>query len=86
MACNHILSKEKPILYIGHFSSGCEWWVTCGEQHDNPEEMTIVLPSTICEVDSTVKSMFSTLPMGFDAERKNIHSNFEIYEIEDRGV
>ena len=86
LVCNHVLNKENPILYVGHFSNGCEWWATCGEQHDAPEEMTFVSLFTIFEIDPTVEPVFADLPIDFDAQRKDASSSWEVYKIEDNSV
>ena len=80
LVCNHVLTKDRQIQYIGHFEEGCEWWVTCGEQHDDPQTMSLISLKTVFELDETLEKIIAKLPIGFDIQMNN-NRIWEIYKM-----
>ena len=74
IVCSHVLSGERPILYVSHDEDDGMWQFLCGEEHTEDEARIVSLMSAF-ELDKSV-GILSDMPCGCYAERKTIDDNW----------
>jgi hypothetical protein len=77
--CSHVLSKERPILYVAHDDEG-DWQFLCGEDHAEDDGKIISLKQAVA-LDTTVNDLYE-MPMGFGAERKTVKDKWMPFRLE----
>jgi hypothetical protein len=68
--CNHVLNRERPILYVSHDSEG-DWQFLCGQEDHTEEDAKIISLKQATELDQTINDLYE-MPVGFGAERKTV--------------
>lgn len=69
--CNHVLEKNRPILFVSHDSEDGSWQFLCGENDHSEENIRIISMEEATKLDSTVNELFE-MPEGVSAEREEI--------------
>jgi hypothetical protein len=79
--CNHVLDKERPILFASHDTDG-NWQFLCGkEDHDESNIRLISLKNTT-EIDPSVNDLWE-MPEGYGAERNEVGGNWKPFKSEE---
>lgn len=73
--CLHIVSQNKPILYIKHDDEG-DWQFLCGENHTTQDARIIALQE-IVDIDPSVNKV-SNLKCGKIAVRESKDSEWKL--------
>ena len=75
--CCHVLSGERPVLYVSHDEDGY-WQFLCGEEHEESDAGMVALHS-IYMSDKSV-GLLAELECRYSAERENVESKWVIIE------
>ena len=75
--CCHVLSGERPVLYVSHDEDGC-WQFLCGGEH-NTEDGRIISLYQAYLLDNSVKES-ADMQCGCYAERVSPGSKWKIIE------
>ena len=73
--CIHVMSKEKPILYVSHDEDG-DWQFLCGDNHTTDEARIISLYEAY-KLDNSI-SKLANMKFGKIAERTDAQSDWKI--------
>lgn len=68
--CDHVLSKQRPILYAAHDKEDGSWQFLCGQNDHTEANAKIISLKQATEIDLTVNDLYE-MPLGVGAERKN---------------
>jgi hypothetical protein len=78
--CDHVLSKERPILYASHDSEG-DWQFLCGQDDHTEENAKIISLKQVTELDQTVNDLYE-MPVNVGAERKNVKDKWTPFRLQ----
>ncbi|MCS6935644.1 MAG: DUF2185 domain-containing protein [Chitinophagales bacterium] len=82
IVCDHVLCKQRPILYAAHDKEDGSWQFLCG-QHDHTEaNAKIISLKQATEIDSTINDLFE-MPLGVGAERKTTKDKWVLFRLQD---
>ncbi len=80
--CDHVMNKEKPILFVSHDSVDSSWQFLCGIDGHTDSNIKIISLKQATELDSTINDLFE-MPEGLCAERESIGAKWKIFRIEE---
>jgi hypothetical protein len=69
LVCDHVLSRQRPILYASHDIEG-DWQFLCGKDDHTEENVKIISLKQVTDLDQTVNNLYE-MPCNVGAERKN---------------
>ena len=69
ITCNHVITRERPILYVTHDSEDGTWQFMCGKDDHDITNAQMVSLLNIIEIDNTVNDLYE-MPVGYGAERE----------------
>ncbi len=67
--CDHILSRERPILYASHDAEDGTWQFMCGQEDHTEANAKIISLKQAVEIDETINDLYE-MPLGVGAERE----------------
>lgn len=67
--CNHVINRERPILYVTHDADDGTWQFMCGKNDHDSTNVKMVSLLNIITIDSTVNDLYE-MPVGYGAERE----------------
>ncbi len=91
--CNHVLNKERPILYASYsyiddvyvdFSSGqadTSWQFLCGKEDHTDDSIRIIGLEQATKIDNTINKVYPLSP-GFCAKRKKVSGDWKVTRLE----
>ena len=82
--CDHVLSRQRPILHVTHDNDGY-WQFLCGQIDHDMATAKIISLKQATEIDNTINNLYE-MPMGVGANRKSIHYNWEPFKLPDEQV
>lgn len=68
--CDHVLNKQRPILYASHDEEDGAWQFLCGQDDHKEENAKIISLKEATELDTTINDLYE-MPLGVGAERKS---------------
>lgn len=68
--CDHVLSKQRPILYVVHDKEDSSWQFLCGQNDHTEANAKIISLKEATEIDETINDLYE-MPLGIGAEREN---------------
>ena len=77
--CNHVLEKNRPILFVSHESNDGSWQFLCGENDHSEENIRIISIEEAIKLDSTLNELYE-MPEGFGAERKEVGKKWKPFK------
>lgn len=81
IACKHVVSKKKPVLYVTHDKENGVWQFLCGDTEHANDTLHIISLKQVCKVDPTVNELYE-VPIGFGAERKTVKDEWVTFQME----
>jgi hypothetical protein len=79
--CDHVLSNQRPILFVSHDDDeDGTWQFLCGTEAHTGSNAKIVSLKQITELDPTVNELFE-MPPGVGAGRENTASNWKLFKL-----
>jgi hypothetical protein len=79
--CDHVLSKERLILYAAHDSDG-DWQFLCGQNDHTEKNAKIISLKQVTELDQTVNDLYE-MPIKVGAERKSLKDKWKPFRLQD---
>ena len=79
--CDHVLSRERPILYVSHDSEG-DWQFLCGQDDHTDENAKIISLRQATEIDQTINDLYE-MPVGVGADRKTVKDKWNPFRLQD---
>jgi hypothetical protein len=67
--CDHVLKRERPILYASHYSDDGSWQFTCGKSDHTEANAKIISLKQATEIDESINDLYE-MPLGVGAERE----------------
>lgn len=80
--CDHVLSKQRPILYAAHDKEDSSWQFLCGQNDHTEANAKIISLKQATEIDSTINDLFE-MPLGVGAERKTTKDKWVTFRLQD---
>ena len=80
--CDHVMNKEKPILFVSHDSDDSSWQFLCGTENHTDANIKIISIKQATEIDNTINDLYE-MPVGLCAERKSIGAEWKIFRMEE---
>lgn len=78
--CDHVMNKEKPILFVSHDNDDSSWQFLFGtENHTDTNIKNISIKQAI-EIDSTINELYE-MPDGLCAERESVGAEWKIFRM-----
>ncbi len=68
--CDHVLSKQRPILYVAHDKEDGSWQFLCGQDDHTEASAKIIFLKNATVIDTTINDL-DEMPLGVGAERKS---------------
>lgn len=81
IVCNHVLNKERPILYAAH-DGEADWQFLCGQDDHTEENAKIISLKQVTELDQTVNDLYE-MPIKVGAERKSVKDKWQPFKLQD---
>lgn len=78
--CNHVLEKNRPILFVSHDNEDGSWQFLCGTNDHTIENVRIITMEQATKLDSTINELFD-LPVGVGAEREQIGREWKPFKV-----
>ena len=69
--CDHVLKKERPILFVSHGNEDSNWQFLCGHEDHNEKNIRIISLQQVVDLDSSLNDLWE-MPVGVSAEREKI--------------
>ena len=80
--CDHVLSKERDILFATHDKDDSSWQFLCGADDHTEANIKIISMEQATDFDSTINDLFE-MPEGVGAEREKIGAKWTPFKISD---
>lgn len=79
--CDHVLSRERPILYVSHDGEG-DWHFLCGDDDHTEKNARIISLKQATELDQTINDLFE-MPLNTGADRKTVKDKWTPFRLVD---
>ena len=79
--CDHVLSKQRAILYVAHDKEDGSWQFLCGQDDHTDANAKIISLKQATEIDSTINDLYE-MPLGVGAERKNTKDKWTPFRLQ----
>jgi hypothetical protein len=80
IVCDHVLDKQRPILYASHDKDDGAWQFMCGQSDHTESNAKVISLKNANEIDQTINDLFE-MPLGVAAERETITSKWRPFRI-----
>lgn len=80
--CDHVLSKQRPILYVAHDKEDGSWQFLCGQDDHTEVNAKIISLKQAAEIDTTINDLYE-MPLGVGAERKSTKDKWVPFQLQD---
>ncbi|MCG8578649.1 MAG: hypothetical protein MI866_01950 [Bacteroidales bacterium] len=80
--CDHVLNKEREILFVTHDKDDSSWQFLCGESDHTENNIKVISMGETVDMDNTINDLFE-MPEGFGAEIKEIGEKWTPFKISD---
>lgn len=78
--CDHVMNRQRPILYVAHFASDSYWQFTCGQSDHADENIKIISLLHATQIDNSINELYE-MPLGVGAERNSINDQWEPFRL-----
>ncbi len=79
IVCDHVFSKERPILYVAHDGEG-DWQFLCGQKDHTEANAKVISLKHVTELDHTVNDLHE-MPINVGAERSSIKEKWRPFRL-----
>ncbi len=69
--CDHVLKKERDILFVTHDHEDSSWQFLCGQDDHTDDNIRIISLEEATKLDNSINELFE-MPVGVGAEREKI--------------
>ncbi len=81
IVCDHVLNKERPILYAAHDGEQ-DWQFLCGKEDHTEKNAKVISLKQVTELDQTINDLYE-MPIKVGAERINVKDKWKPFRLED---
>ena len=78
--CNHVMNKERPILYVAHDSDEGSWQFLCGFDDHSDDSARIISMKQATLIDPSINALHE-MPEGIGAQRASINDRWEPFRL-----
>jgi hypothetical protein len=79
--CDHVLSRQRPILHVTHDHDGY-WQFICGQNDHDEINGKIISIGQATAIDSTINTLYE-MAIGVGADRQSVNDNWKPYKLAD---
>ncbi len=80
--CDHVLNKEREILFVTHDKDDSSWQFLCGENDHTEKNIKVISMGEAVDMDNSINDLFE-IPEGIGAERREIGEKWTPFKILD---
>ena len=80
--CDHILNKQRPILYVSHDDEDGGWQFLCGHEEHSEENAKVISLKQATEIDESINYLYE-MPLGYGAERTSVEDTWAPFKMAD---
>jgi len=80
--CDHVLSRQRPILRVTHDAEDGIWQFMCGHNDHDESNAKLLSLKQITEIDNSLNAL-SEMPLGCGAERESINEEWQGFTLEE---
>lgn len=80
--CDHVLSKQRPILYASHDKEDESWQFLCGQDDHTEANAKVISLKQATQIDGTINDLYE-MPAGFETERKSAKEKWALFRLQD---
>jgi len=77
--CDHVLNRDRPILYAAHDQEG-DWQFLCGHEDHTDGNAKVISLKQATELDPTVNDLYD-MPLNVGAERKSVQDKWQPFRM-----
>jgi hypothetical protein len=74
-SCDHVVNKERPILYVSHDAEDGSWQFLCGQDDYTEANGKIISLKNATEIDETINDLYE-MPLGVSAKRESVNAKW----------
>ena len=74
--CDHVMKKDRPILFVCHDKEDSYWQFLCGQSDHSDENIKLISLEEVTLIDESVNDLFE-MPLGVCAEREKVGANWK---------
>jgi hypothetical protein len=78
--CDHVLNKERDILFVTQDKDDYSWQFLCGKDDHTDSSIKIISMEEATDLDSSINDLFE-MPEGFGAEREKVGLKWNPFRI-----
>lgn len=79
IVCEHILNKERPILFVAHDEDG-GWQFMCGADDHTEKDVKVISLKQATDIDQSINELFE-MPINVGAERESIDDKWKPFRL-----
>lgn len=79
IVCDHILNKERPILYVAHDNDG-DWQFLCGDDDHHEGIAKVISLKQVTEIDESINDLYE-MPTNVSAFRQSIGAKWQPFRL-----
>lgn len=80
--CDHVLAKQRPILYASHDKEEGSWQFMCGQNDHTESNVKLISLEEATKIDSTINALHD-MPLGVGAERQSIKDKWVPFRLQE---
>ncbi|MGE5458399.1 MAG: DUF2185 domain-containing protein [Methanococcaceae archaeon] len=73
--CDHVLNKERPVLYVTYDLEDGGWQFMCGQEDHDESSGKVISLKEVTEIDNSINDLYE-MPSGIGAERKSVQEKW----------
>lgn len=78
--CDHVLNKQRPILYVTHSDEDGAWQFMCGHNDHTTANAKVISLKQATQIDPSINDLYE-MPLGVGAERQTRDSPWKPFKI-----
>lgn len=78
--CDHVLKRQRPILFASHDDEDGTWQFMCGQNDHTEENAKVISLKQATNIDPTINDLYE-MPLGVAAERETIQAPWKPFKM-----
>jgi hypothetical protein len=80
--CEHVMKKERPILFVVHDADDSYWQFLCGKNDHSEKNIRIISIEEVTKIDSSLNDLWE-MPEGICADREKVGAKWILSKTEE---
>ncbi len=80
ITCDHVVNRQRPILYASHESEDGMWQFLCGQEGHTEANAKVISLKQATIIDPTINDLYE-MPFGVGAERRTKESKWVPFKL-----